>query len=366
MPAPNPMDQIEHSREPAPALNRRDWLKAMTAAAGLSVGSMGTSPTHPIVAADALKPAAVEASQTGPALISITLDLEMSRNFPSWETMHWDYEKGNLDEATKKYAVAAGKVVRDRGGVIHYFCVGRVLEQENVDWLRDLAAAGHPIGNHTYDHIYLLADKKEDLQFRFKRSPWLLRNMTVAEAIADNIQLTTTALEQRCGIATRGFRTPGGFATGLKGREDLQKLLLGQGFKWVSSMYPSHLAAAPQQPPSAELINSVLSAQSAAQPFVYPSGLVELPMSPISDIGAFRTGRWKLDEFVAVTKQAVEWVIERGLTFDFLAHPSCLGVMDPEFKTVRMICDLVEKSNGRAKIVPLDDLVVRAKTPAAS
>ena len=32
----------------------------------------------------------------GKALIAITLDLEMSRNFPTRETTHWDYEKGNL------------------------------------------------------------------------------------------------------------------------------------------------------------------------------------------------------------------------------------------------------------------------------
>src|SRR2546421_32019 len=28
------------------------------------------------------------------AAIAITLDLEMARNFPTWETTHWDYEKG--------------------------------------------------------------------------------------------------------------------------------------------------------------------------------------------------------------------------------------------------------------------------------
>ena len=38
-------------------------------------------------------------------------------------------------------------------------------------------------------------------------------------------------------------------------------------------------------------------AQEQAQPFAYPDGLVEIPMSPISDVGAFRTlkgGRWVL------------------------------------------------------------------------
>ena len=36
------------------------------------------------------------------ALIAITLDLEMSRNFPTWETTHWDYHKGDLNDDSKK------------------------------------------------------------------------------------------------------------------------------------------------------------------------------------------------------------------------------------------------------------------------
>src|SRR5688572_3318590 len=86
------------------------------------------------------------------ARIAITLDLEMSRNFPTWETTHWDYEKGNLNAETKAYAVEAARRVKERGGRIHFFAVGRTLEQENVDWLKRLADDGHPIGNHTYDH----------------------------------------------------------------------------------------------------------------------------------------------------------------------------------------------------------------------
>src|ERR1051326_285817 len=72
------------------------------------------------------------------ALVAITLDLEMSRNFPTWETTHWDYEKGNLNDETKRYAVEAAKRVKAHGGVIHFFAVGRVFEQRSVDWLKDL------------------------------------------------------------------------------------------------------------------------------------------------------------------------------------------------------------------------------------
>ena len=72
----------------------------------------------------------------------------MSRNFPRWDDTHWDYEKGNLNEETKKYTVEACRRVKAHGGVLHCFVVGRVLEQERVDWLKQIVLAGHPLGNH--------------------------------------------------------------------------------------------------------------------------------------------------------------------------------------------------------------------------
>src|SRR5436309_3076014 len=102
------------------------------------------------------------------ALVAITLDLEMSRNFPTWETTHWDYEKGNLNDETKRYAVEACRRVRAAGGLAHCFAVGRFFEQEDVSWLRGIIQAGHAVGNHTYDHVNVLATRAEDIQFRFR------------------------------------------------------------------------------------------------------------------------------------------------------------------------------------------------------
>ena len=102
------------------------------------------------------------------ALIAITLDLEMSRHYPTWDQTHWDYEKGNLDAATKRYAVEAARRVKATGGVIHFFAVGQTMEQEDVGWLREIVAQGHPVGNHTYDHVNVKATRAEDIQFRFR------------------------------------------------------------------------------------------------------------------------------------------------------------------------------------------------------
>src|SRR5581483_1234166 len=95
------------------------------------------------------------------ALVAITLDLEMSRNFPTWDQTHWDYEKGNLNDETKRYTVEACRRVRRHGGVAHCFLVGRALEQADVGWLREILRDGHAVGNHTYDHVNVRAEAPE-------------------------------------------------------------------------------------------------------------------------------------------------------------------------------------------------------------
>ena len=115
------------------------------------------------------------------------------------------------------------------------------------------------------------------------------------------------------------------------------------------------------QEPSPEVYADIVRAQAEAQPFVYPTGLVEIPMSPISDVGAFRSTYWKLDYFLKAVRMGVEWAIENRAVFDFLAHPSCLVVEDPKFETIKLICDLVEQSNGQAEIVGLDAIAERVR-----
>ena len=294
------------------------------------------------------------------ALIAITLDLEMSRNFPTWDRTHWDYEKGNLNDETKRYTVEACRRVRARGGVIHCFALGQTMEQADVAWLRDIVRAGHPVGNHTYDHVNVKATRAQDIQFRFQRCPWLIEGQAPARVIRENIRLAGAALRARLGSDAVGFRTPGGFANGLRDRPDLQRLLLDLGFTWVSSVYPAHALSPPGREPTARVFDSIVAAQRAAQPFRYASGLIEVPMSPVSDITAFRGGRWRLEWFLRALRLGVEWAIAHRAVFDFLAHPSCLYVVDPEFRAVDLLCDLVRRAGERAALADLRQLAQRA------
>src|SRR5438477_9262203 len=160
----------------AKALSRRDFLASTMAVACATVceGALGAKAREEQIV------------QKKKALIAITLDLEMARNFPRWEDSHWDYEKGNLNEETKRYAVEAARRVKAHGGVIHFFLVCRALEQENVDWLKEIIREGHSIGSHTYDHVYLLATKPEEIQYRFQRAPWLIAGKSCADVIRVN------------------------------------------------------------------------------------------------------------------------------------------------------------------------------------
>ena len=202
--------------------------------------------------------------------------------------------------------------------------------------------------------------RPEDIQFRFQRAPWLIEGRLPADVIRDNVRLATAAMKTRLGRAPIGFRTPGGFQDGLRHRPDARAILREQGFSWVGSLYPAHEVPRPSEEPGASLYESLVAAQAKAQPFIYPDGLIEVPMSPISDIGAFRTGRWRLDWFLRAVRLGVEWAIENRATFDFLGHPSCLYVTDPEFRTIDLICELVRNAGNRAPIVGLDSLADRA------
>src|SRR5437899_2380248 len=107
------------------ALSRRDFLAATAMSAAVPQGAISEQPGA--------------ANLRNGALVAITLDLEMSRNFPTWDQTHWDYEKGNLNDETKRWAVEACRRVRQAGGVAHCFAVGRVFEQADVSWLAGIA-----------------------------------------------------------------------------------------------------------------------------------------------------------------------------------------------------------------------------------
>jgi hypothetical protein len=280
----------------------------------------------------------------------------MSAHYPTRGQTEWNYKKGDLDEASKEYSVAAARHVSAAGGKMHFFVVGRVFEQPSVAWLEEIVKLGHPVGNHTYDHVNVTATRIDQLQHRFQRAPWLTEGKTTTQLIDENIRMCAAAMQERLGIRPNGFRTPGGFPEGLKQRPDLQHMLISHGYTWISSMYPRHPLRPDTGAPQPGEFDSILEQQQPAQPFKYPSGLLELPMSPPSDVVTMRTGRWKLADFRKAVELSLNWCIGNGKVWDFLSHPSALGVADPKFEIIDLIIETVKRAGPRAQLVGLDTI----------
>jgi len=338
---------------------RRDFL-AGASAVGVAVATGGDFLTSP-AQAEAADARHALAADDDKALVAITLDLEMSMHYPQWGMTEWNYAKGNLDQPTKQYIVEACQRVRAKGGITHSFVVGRVLEQENVDWLGHILRDGHRLGNHTYDHVNVWSKKTEEIQWRFRRAPWLIHDKSVQDVIRENIRLTEMAMTARLASKPSGFRTPGGSARGLLDRPDLQTMLLDLGYSWVSSM-ARRVDVKPENPDGADF-QAVADAQKDSQPFVYPTGLIEIPMSPIGDVAAFRrqSQKWRIGDFLKMLEANLRWTIEHRAVFDLLTHPSIMVCEDLKFQAYELICDLVNQSGGKAAIVGLDTIAERVK-----
>ena len=177
----------------------------------------------------------------------------MSRNFPDLGRHALGLREGQpqrRDEGVRR----RGLPPRQGGGRGAPLLRGRpgLRAGETSTGSRRSCEAGHPVGNHTYDHVNVLATRPEDVQFRFQRAPWLIEGRAPAEVIRDNVRLATAAMKARLGIEPAGFRTPGGFADGLRDRPDVRAMLRDQGFGWVSSLYPPHEAPRPAEEPGAD------------------------------------------------------------------------------------------------------------------
>ena len=53
---------------------------------------------------------------------------------------------------------------------------------------------------------------------------------------------------------------------------------------------------------------------------------------------------------IKAVRMALDWVIEHKAAFDFLGHPSCLYVTDPDYRAIELICEQVKKAGPKAAI----------------
>ena len=298
--------------------------------------------------------------------LSLTFDIEQCTNFPYW-TCVWDHRKGAVDAETKRYVGKLADVAGEAGVKFQWFALGSSFEDDDVDYLRRLVVDGHAIGNHTYRHVSVKAKTMEQLQVTYRNDPSLAAGFdSPLDVMRHEIQQTNSVMRKRLGVAPRGFRTPGGFYTGLEDVPEVQDLLLKERFAYVSSHYnfpvPSdwkerRLAEfaklAASQPANianpanlSELADAMQWSITRLQPYRYPNGLLEIPMMGISDIWAFRVLDLEREEWIRLLEFGVDVACEHGLIFSVLMHPQVLASRDPHAATVRRLLAKAQEKGG--------------------
>lgn len=95
-----------------------------------------------------------------------------------------------------------------------FFVIGRDVDGENAERLRRLHAAGHELGNHTYDHLYDLTRRDRGV-------------------IAEEVERGADAIEAATGRRPVGFRAPGYTIS-----DTVFEVLEAQGYAYDSSVFP--------------------------------------------------------------------------------------------------------------------------------
>lgn len=300
--------------------------------------------------------------------VQLSFDVEMVTNFPYWGSF-WNHRKGAIDEPTKEYVRKISQTCAKYGAKAHFFLMGSLFEDPDVDYLKEALDAGHAVGNHTYTHVRITARDTSQLAGVYDFSPWLAAGRTGPEVVRQEIQMTTEAIRTRLGVEPKGFRSPGGFPNGMNDAPDVQKMLQEEGFWWISTHYDDTIQRQDFQVtrdirrkmPLAQLKEAFNKSTSALQPYYYPSGLLEIPLSGITDVVAWRGYGPDLGEWLEMLVSGVDYAHEHGLIFMLTTHPAVLAAIDPECQTVDVVLRHALEKEGGVWLPDMEEIAERER-----
>ena len=186
--------------------------------------------------------------------VALSYDLEMCAGYQPDGVNH-----GRLIPELQAYTLGLCDAAEAYGVKLHFFYVGNGLEQSYA-CLREILDRGHVLDNHTYTHLPLITDDVQRLD--------------------EELALTNRLFEERLGWTSTVLRGPGGYPNGLDGKIENQEVILKNGFRWVSGKIDR---------PDPGDWSHVLHAPERNLPYVYPTGLIEIPIQGFTDRSFFDT-----------------------------------------------------------------------------
>jgi hypothetical protein len=221
-----------------------------------------------------IRPVKVNLPEGARCAIVITYDTDVAGGYAPDGICH-----GRTPTFLKEQILRLCDTAGDHCARLHFFQIGNGLEDtEDVAYLQEVLERGHDLDQHTYSHVPLVTDDIELLDHELARTNELFR---------DRLDHLSTVL-----------RGPGGYAGGLKGHPDNQRMVLANGFRWVSCEYNFRV--------DFESYMDTVSGPAENQPYALDSGLIEVPIMSLTDRNFF-------DAIMCVDEDAYrEWRVAQG------------------------------------------------------
>ena len=144
-------------------------------------------------------------------------DYLYDKNLP-WQGKDGRDAHGHLNKDIRKYIGKLVTIAETFDSKLQFFIQGNTFEvQEDVNLWKKVAARGHAIDSHMYNHESML--------------------MLTPEEVRSQLTRTKKLIESELKTENMGLRGPWGYSNGIKDREDIQQAVLDSGLKWVSTQF---------------------------------------------------------------------------------------------------------------------------------
>jgi len=227
---------------------------------------------------------------------------------------------GHLDDRVIQYMLDLAGIAEQADIRLQYFIMGQTLERP-ADYLRDLAARGHVLDQHTYNHFPLTSEDTGEIRRQ--------------------IEHTSRLFEETLGFRPMGLRGPGGYRDGLEGLAEIQQIILDAGLSFVSTQYATKAPAG-----SYDVVadKNAYMMMKHLQPRRYESGLLELPMMGYSDRHWFDDQARDLTGWIRHLQDCLDFAYDMGgMVYLPGAHPDTHSRHDPGLQALPALIEHARK-----------------------
>lgn len=287
--------------------------------------------------------------------VSFTYDLEMCMGYSPV-----GINNGRIIEPVQQYSIDLCKIANEYSAKLHFFYVCNGFETMKYQYLKDILDLGHDIDSHTYDHQPVAT--------------------CAPEVLDEQLRKANEALLKYLGISPIILRGPVGYKDGMKDIcHENRMVILNNGFQYITGEIRTDELTTPREKWNSLLID--------AQPYQYPEGLVEIPITGWTDrmwfdmrsevdqktLDAWRKDyghkpvvdgwqapwtepKW-LDEWIEINVSYFDYVYEKGMLWIPTWHPYTHYLHDRENKVLRTLLQHIRSQKEPVFISSLRETV---------